>query len=101
MKANKTAHRQSEMPKASVLLIPEPEHRDEAPPYGIKPGYYDSKQLVQLLGQHKSDADAIKFIADMLETGDPENDEFVGLLRKNRHDPLAIARIVQSCNSGL
>src|SRR5271170_424569 len=99
MKVDKTGNQQTEMPKDAVLLIPEPEHKNEAPPYEIKPGYYDSKQLLQLLDQHKSDADAIQFIADMLETGDPADDGFVGLLRKNRRDPLAIARIVKNCGS--
>jgi hypothetical protein len=98
MNAGRIRHRQTQVPKDAVLLIPEPDH-NEAPCFGITPGYYDSKQLLQLLDQHKSDADAIQFIADMLETGDPEHDGFVGLLRKNRRDPLALARILKSCDS--
>ena len=59
-----------------MLLIPEPEQEGEQPAYGVKPGYYNSKQMLQLLDNHKGDADAVYFIADMLETGDAENDGF-------------------------
>ena len=52
------------MPKDAVLLIPEPEREGEQSAYGIKPGYYNSKQMLQLLENHKGDADAIHFIAD-------------------------------------
>jgi|ERR1022692_2847069 hypothetical protein len=99
MKVNKTGNRRSEVPKDAVLLIPEPELKDETSPHAIKPGYYDSKQLLQLLDHHKADAGAVQSIAVMLETGDPENVGWVNMLGKNRRNPLAIARIVQSCGS--
>ena len=85
------------MPKNAVLLIPEPEQEGEPPIYGVKPGYYDSKQMLHLIDEHKGSAQAVQFIADMLETGDPENDGFAAMLRTSRHDPNAIARIVQIC----
>lgn len=85
------------MPKDAVLLIPEPEHDGEQPAHGVKSGYYNSKQMLNLLDLHKDDADAIHFIADMLETGDAANDGFVELLRQNHHDPAAIARIIGIC----
>jgi hypothetical protein len=97
MKQQKTSRRQNNIPKNAVLLIPEPEHEGEPPIYGVKPGYYDSKQMLHLIDENKGSAQAIKFIADMLETGDPENDGFAEMLRTNRHDPNAIARIVQIC----
>ena len=87
------------MPKDAVLLIPEPEHGGEQPAYGVKPGYYNSKQMLQLLDNHKDDADAVYFIADMLETGDAENDGFAEMLRQNHRDPAAIARIIQICST--
>jgi len=87
------------VPKDAVLLIPEPEQEGEQPAYGVKPGYYNSKQMLQLLDLHKDDADAVHFIADMLETGDVENDGFVKMLRQNYHDPAAIARIIKICST--
>ena len=83
------------VPKDAVLLIPEPEN--EVAPYGIKPGYYNSSQMLQLLNQQKRNADAIQFIADMLETGNPKDDGFAKMLRASRSDPIAIGKIVQSC----
>ncbi len=53
--------------------------------------------MLHLIDQHKGSAEAIQFIADMLETGDPENDGFAEMLRTSRHDPNAITRIVQIC----
>ena len=61
--------------------------------------YYNSKQMLRLLNKHKDNADAVRFIADMLETGDSENDGFAEMLRKNHHDSAAIARIIQICNT--
>ena len=87
------------MPKDAVLLIPEPEQEGGQPTYGVKPGYYNSKQMLQLLDNHKDNADAVYFIADMLETGDAENDGFAEMLRKNHHYPAAIARIIQICST--
>ena len=54
--------RSGTIPKDAVLLIPEPEHEGEQP--RVKPGYYNSKQTLQLLDKHKDDADAVHFIAD-------------------------------------
>ena len=97
LKQKKAIARHGNVPDDAVLLIPEPEQPNDAPPYGVKPGYYNSKQLLQLVEKHKSNADVIQFIADMLETGDPENDEFAVMLRSNRHDPNALAKIVRIC----
>lgn len=91
--------RKNNVPKDAVLLIPEPEREGERPAYGVKPGYYNSKQMLQLLENHKDDADAVHFIADMLETGDAENDGFAEMLRKNHHDPSALTRIIQICRN--
>lgn len=49
------------MPKDAVLLIPEPEYVGEQPAHGVKPGFYNSKQMLQLLDNHKGDADAVHF----------------------------------------
>jgi hypothetical protein len=87
------------IPKDAVLLIPEPESAAGKPAYGVQPGYYDKGQMLDLLEKHKHDQRAIHFIADMLETGDAENDGFVKMLRKNCSDPKAIAQIVQDCRS--
>jgi hypothetical protein len=64
------------VPNDAVLLIPESEQEEEQPAYGVKPGYYNSKQMLQLLDIHKDNPDAVHFIADMLEAGDAENDGF-------------------------
>ena len=87
------------IPKDAVLLIPEPECENDLPTCGVKPGYYNSKQMLDLVEKHMTDAVAIHFIADMLETGDAENDGFAEMLRKNHHDPSAIARIIQICRN--
>jgi len=52
--------------KNALLVVP---HADEgaAHPGGIRPGYYTRNQVVAVLREHKDDADAIQFIADMLE----------------------------------
>ena len=73
-----------------------PEHEHEPARYGIAPGYYNSKQLLELVAQHQLNADAIHFIADMLETGNPKDDGFAKLLRANHASPAAIARIVKA-----
>jgi len=67
------------------------------PAYGVKPGYYNSKEMLQLIDLHRTNADAIHFIADMLETGDADNDGFAELLRQNYHDTLAISRLIGIC----
>jgi len=99
MKKERPPKRISSVPAKAVLLIPEPEDENDPVPYGIKPGYYDPKQMLQLIARHKANADAIRFIADMLETGDPENDGFAKMLRANCRDTFAIARIVQACKN--
>ena len=55
--------------------------------------------MLQLLDNHKDNADAVYFIADMLETGDAENDGFAEMLRQNHRDPAAIARIIHICRT--
>jgi len=88
----------SAIPRDAVLLIPEPES-GQLPTQGVKPGYYNSKQLLQLLATHRTDAAAIQFIADMLESGDQESDTFARLLRENAHDADALAVIIASCKT--
>jgi len=97
MKQQRTSGSIKTIPDKAVLLIPEPENENEPAAYGVKPGYYDPKQMLELIGRHKGNAEAIRFIADMLETGDPENDGFAATLRTNCSDPLAIAKIVKAC----
>jgi hypothetical protein len=97
MKKRRVFKRYSTVPKDAVLLIPEPENEDA--PYGIKPGYYNSRQLLRLLNQQKKNADAIQFIADMLETGNAKDDGFAKLLRAHHADPAEIARIVKAAAS--
>jgi hypothetical protein len=85
------------MPKDAVLLIPQPEE-GEVPTRGVKPGYYNPKQMLALIESHRQDAEAIQFIADMLETGDVENDGFAQMLRVNRQNPAELKRIVAICH---
>ena len=85
------------MPKDAVLLIPESESANEPPTCGVQPGYYDAKQMLDLIEKHKDAADAIQFIADMLESGDPDNDGFVQMLRTNKNNPVELSRIVKIC----
>ena len=97
MKRGKALQPAKALTKAAVLLIPEPEHAAEPPTHGIKPGYYDAEQLLELVLKHKASGDAIQFIADMLETGDAADDGFAMILRQNRNNPAALAKIVKSC----
>jgi hypothetical protein len=97
MKTKRVSRQASAIPPKAVLLIPEPENAGELAPHGIKPGYYDAQQMLQLLDQHKSEAETIQFIADMLETGDPESDGFANMLRTNCRDSRAIARMIKAC----
>ena len=99
VKRKRTSRKDSTVPKDAVLLIPEPDGENDLPTCGVKPGYYNSKQMLDLIEKHKNDADAIHFIADMLETGDVENDGFAEMIRKNHHDPSAITRIIQICRN--
>jgi len=89
----------SQIPKDAVLLIPEPEHEHEPARYGIAPGYYNSKQLLDLLDQHQHNAAAIHFIADMLEPGEPEAAGFAQLLRAHHADPAARVRLVKEARN--
>ena len=93
---NKSKRREP-IPDDAVLLIPEPEHMGDIPLFGIVPGYYNSKQMLQLVEDHKGNSGAVHFIADMLETGDPDNDGFVELLRTACKNPQEIERIVGLC----
>jgi hypothetical protein len=86
------------IPKDAVLLIPEAECENDLPTCGVQPGYYNAKQMLELIEKHMKDADAIQFIADMLESGDPDNDGFVKMLRSNRHNPGELQRILKICN---
>ena len=88
----------NKIPADAVLLIPEPENEATPSPFKIKPGYYNPKQLLCLIEEHKNDGDATQFIADMLETGDPANDGFAQILRANRSKPKALARIVEDAS---
>jgi hypothetical protein len=97
MKRAKSSCQHGSIPKDAVLLIPEPDGKDELPTCGVKPGYYTAKQMLGLVEKHLNDADAIQFIADMLESGDSDNDGFVQLLRSNRQNPDELARIVKIC----
>ena len=86
------------IPNDAVLLIPDPAEGDASSAYGIRPGYYSPKQMLELVNEHRSNADAIQFIADMLETGDAENDGFADMLRIHRENPAEIASIVKLCS---
>jgi len=88
-------------PNDAVLLIPDSENEGDPSPFGITPGYYDQSGLVGLLSRHSRNPEAIQFIADMLESGLPESDQFVQLLRQNKHNPAQIARIVQKFHQSL
>ncbi len=89
------------IPNDAVLLIPDPENESDPPPFGITPGYYNQGGLVGLLSRYSRNREAIQFIADMLESGVPEHDEFVRLLRQNKHNPAEIARLVQILHQSL
>jgi len=91
--------KQSSIPKDAVLLIPEPENEHDQPAYGVKSGYYNSKGMLDLLEEHKGNPDAVCYIADMLETGDEENDGFAKMLRENYQDESAISRIIEICRT--
>ena len=95
MKRGKQKKR-GKIPKDAVLLIPQSDD-GEPPTCGVQPGYYNPKQMLVLIQKHQQDADAIQFIADMLETGDAENDGFAEMLRANRQNPAELARIVEIC----
>ena len=84
------------IPDDAVLLIPEAEN-GELPTCGVQPGYYNPKQMLALIEKHKTDAGAVRFIADMLETGDEENDGFAVMLRANCQDPTELTRILKIC----
>jgi hypothetical protein len=87
---------ENRIPADAVLLIPDAEE-GQKPTCGVKPGYYNKPQMLTLLAKHKSNADAIQFIADMLETGDTEIDGFAVMLRNARNNPEALTRIITLC----
>jgi len=87
------------IPNEAVLLIPEPEGEGDNPLHGLKPGYYSRPQMLLLLDEYKGNGGAVRFIADMLETGDPTHDGFANLIRNNCESPTEIARIVKACAS--
>jgi hypothetical protein len=98
----KTASRiVNRVPKDAVLLIPEPENADDVAPLGVKPGYYSRSQLIELLETHQVDGNAVRFIADMLESGDAESDAFAHTLRANAANPMALADIIKVCKADL
>lgn len=69
------------------LLIPDYDHEGGGKyPGDIKPGYYDDRQVVELLLYHLGNPDALQFIANMMETGIPEKDTFAMWLRKNKNN---------------
>jgi len=50
------------------LIIPDYDPDDPQPyPGDIKPGYYTTNEVVQLLRDYRFNPDAVQFIADMLE----------------------------------
>lgn len=81
------------------MLIPEPEDASGIPAYDIPPGYYNSDQMLDLISCHRTNAAAIQYIADMLETGEPATDGLAVMLRTNRRNPFAIDRIIQMCKA--
>ena len=87
----------NQIPPDAVLLIPEPEQAGEKPLFGIQPGYYNPKQMLKLLEDHKDNSEAVHYIADMLETGNAEDDGFAQLLRAACNDTQEIERIVRLC----
>ena len=88
-----------EIPEDAVLLIPDPEGEVEVPTCGVQPGYYNEAQMLDVIEKHKANPDAIQFIADMLETGEPENDGFAQILRNQRQNPAELSRIVKICRT--
>jgi hypothetical protein len=84
------------IPADAVLLIPEPEV-GQPPAYGIKSGYYNHDGLLDLLEVNQGNREAVRYIADMLESGDEESDGFVQMLRSNQQNPVELARIVKIC----
>lgn len=80
----------------SVLLIPYYEEGGkEEYPGGIKPGYYNEKELIQMILQHAANPEAIYFIADMLDSGDPPaHDKFGKELRKYHKFPGMIRHVI-------
>lgn len=97
MKASQLLKRGS-IPDDAVLLIPDAED-GELPTCGVQPGYYNPKQMLALIEKHKNDAEAVRFIADMLETGDEKDDGFAEMLRTNLHNPSEVDRIVSICRA--
>lgn len=54
--------------KDILLIIPDyDEEQPETYPGGIKPGAYDTNEVVTILRENAYNPEAIRFIADMLE----------------------------------
>jgi hypothetical protein len=81
----------------AILLIPDfdPEEPEQYPG-NIQPGYYNSEQMLQLIGANANNPQAILFIAEMLDDGgDPARRRIAKYLLKNRNNPQAIAALAQ------
>ena len=87
--------KQAKERRDAVLLIPEPEKGNGRPSENVKPGYYNLKEMLTLIERNKMNASVVQYIADMLETGNPDYDGFSKMLRRNHGDPVAIARIIR------
>lgn len=84
----------------SVLLIPDPEPGAK-PDYGIAPGCYSPRKMLDLIHRNRYKPDAIQYIADMLETGVEKWDGFARTLRLAKNSPRAITAIVSACRKDL
>ena len=67
-KQRRAITRHDNVPDDAVLLIPEPEHQNDTPPYGVKTGYYNSIEeeaaaLMESLGNNHGFLDGNKRIA--------------------------------------
>lgn len=75
------------------LLIPDYEDDNEKYPGDITPGYYNPENIMKLVLFHLNNPEALEFIADMLEVGNPKLDEFSAWLRKNKNNKNALSKI--------
>lgn len=80
----------------SVLMIPDYENEGDKYPGNLQPGYYNKSQLAKLLFKNKNDVAALKFIADMLEVGNAEDDQFVNSLRRVLRNPKALNQFISA-----
>jgi len=98
MKAKSQVKLATRIPKDAVLLIPQPEE-GELPTCGLEPGYYNLNDMLALIEKHQQNGETIQYIADMLETGEPENDGFMEMLRANRSNPKELRRMLAICRA--